>query len=64
MSTNKNSFFENMLMVFGLLILVSLIYELIVDIVTAIRTGNVVKIIFYTLCFVTSYFICLYYNII
>jgi hypothetical protein len=64
MSNEKNSFWENMLMVFGLLILVSLIYELIVDMVTAIRTGNVVKIVFYTLCFVISYFICLYYNII
>ena len=64
MSTNKNSFFGDLLMVLGLLILVSLIYELIVDMVTAIKTGNIRKIVFYTLCFVASYFICLYYHII
>jgi len=64
MSTGKNSFLGNMLMVFGLLILVSLVYELIIDMITSIRTGNVIKIIFYTLCFMTSYFICLYCNII
>lgn len=62
--SNKNSFWGNMLMVFGLLILVSLIYELIVDIATAIKTGNIRKIIFYALCYIASYFICLHYHII
>ena len=64
MSTGKNSFFSNLLMVIGLLILVSLLYELIVDMINSVKTGNVGKIIFYTLCFVASYFICLYCNII